>query len=53
MKLLKKMDSPMALVVQGFVAGAVLFFTLQPLAGADREPPSAAGEGSVLESLQI
>ena len=53
MKLWKKMESPLALVVQGFVAGAVLFFTLQPIAGADREPPNTAGEGSVLESLQI
>ena len=53
MKLWKKMDSPLALIVQGFAAGAILFFTLQPLAGADRQPPSAAGEGSVLEGLQI
>ena len=53
MKFWKKMESPTALIVQGFVAGAVLFFTLQPLAFADREPPSAAGEGSVLESLQV
>lgn len=53
MKLWKKMESPMALIVQGFVAGAVLFFTLQPLASADRAPPSGTGGGSVLENLQV
>ena len=53
MKLSKKLESPLALIVQGFAAGAILFFTLQPLAGADRQPPSSPSEGSVLETLRV
>ena len=52
MKIWKKMESPLALIVQGFVAGAVLFVTLQPLAVADRESQGTS-EGSVLESLKV
>ena len=50
MRLSKKLQNPVALALQGFVAGGVLFFTLQPLQG-DREPPQTSG-GSVLETLQ-
>ena len=52
MNLWSKLQSPIALALQGFVAGGILFFTLQPLAGADREPASTTG-GSVLETLRV
>jgi hypothetical protein len=52
MNLLSKLKNPIALALQGFVAGGILFFTLQPLAASDREPPSTSG-GSVLETLQV
>ena len=52
MNVWSKLQSPIALALQGFVAGGILFFTLQPLAGADREPPSTSG-GSVLSTLQV
>lgn len=51
MNLFTKLQNPVALALQGFIAGGILFFTLQPLA-ADREPASTSG-GSVLETLQI
>lgn len=51
MNLWNKLQSPFALALQGFVAGGILFFTLQPLAN-DREPPSTSG-GSVLETLRV
>lgn len=50
MKSLSKLQSPVALILQGFVAGGILFFTLNPLAGAERQP-STIGERSVLETL--
>ena len=51
MKLRDRLKSPFALVLQGFAAGALLFFGLQPLAG--NAPASApAVDGSVLDSLQ-
>lgn len=52
MNLLTKLKNPVALALQGFVAGGILFFTLQPLASADREPAGTTG-GSVLETLQV
>ena len=52
MNLWSKLQSPIALALQGFVAGGILFFTLQPVAGADREPASTTG-GSVLETLRV
>jgi hypothetical protein len=52
MKLSKTLQSPVALVVQGFVAGGILFFTLQPIAKADREAPAPAATESVLSSLE-
>ena len=51
MKLSNKLQSPGALVLQGFLVGAVVFFTLQPLSGADTAPPSP-GAGSVLSDIQ-
>ncbi len=51
MKLLKMLQSPLALVVQGFVAGGFLFFAVQPLSGGDASPPRATG--SVLSTLQV
>ena len=53
MKFWNKLQNPIAMALQGFVAGGILFFTLQPLAGADREPPSTLGSGSVIETLQV
>ena len=50
MKTSSKLQSPVALILQGFVAGGILFFTLNPVAGAER-PPSTIDERSVLESL--
>jgi hypothetical protein len=46
-----KLQSPVALILQGFVAGGILFFTLNPPAGVER-PPSTIGESSVLDTLQ-
>ena len=51
MKLSKKLQSPFALVVQGFLMGAFLFFAVQPLTGTEPAPPPA-GE-SVLSDLQV
>jgi len=52
MNLLTKLKNPVALALQGFIAGGILFFTLQPLEGANREPAGTSG-GSVLETLQV
>ena len=49
----KKLQSPVALVVQGFVAGGILFFTLQPIAKAEREAATPSNEPSVLSTLQV
>jgi hypothetical protein len=51
MKLSNKLQSPAALVLQGFLVGAAVFFTLQPLSGADTAPPPAAAP-SVLSDIQ-
>lgn len=51
MKLSSKLQSPAALVFEGFLAGAVIFFTLQPLARADAPPPPPPTE-SVLSDLE-
>ena len=53
MNLPKALQSPVALVVQGFVAGGILFFTLQPLAKSEREAPTPLQGESVLSTLQI
>ena len=53
MSLSKKLQSLPALVLEGFVAGGILFFTLQPIA-AEREAPAApSNEPSVLSTLQV
>ena len=53
MKLPKKLQSPVALVLEGFVAGGILFFTLQPLERAQREAPADAPAESVLSTLEV
>lgn len=50
MKLPTKLHSPIALAVQGFLLGAALLFTLDPLAADER--PAPAPTGSVLDGLQ-
>ena len=53
MSMSKKLQSLPALVLEGFVAGGILFFTLQPIA-AEREAPAApSSEPSVLSTLQV
>lgn len=52
MKLRKKLQSPSALVLQGFVAGAIMFLTLEPL-GPGEPPPTPAAGDSVLATLQV
>lgn len=50
-RLWRRLQSPFALVVQGFIVGCVLFFTLQPL---DSEPaPVPTGGGSMLSNLEL
>ena len=53
MKLLKKMQSLPALLLEGFIAGGILFFTLQPLAQSEREAPAPMQGESVLSTLQV
>ncbi len=49
-RLWKKLQSPFSLVVQGFLLGGILFFTLDPFA----EPaPVPSGGGSMLSNLQV
>lgn len=50
---LKKLQSLPALVLEGFVAGGILFFTLQPLAQSERESATPSNEPSVLSTLQV
>ena len=52
MKLLTKLQSLPALLLQGFVAGGILFFTLQPLE-REREAPEPVQGPSVLTTLQV
>jgi hypothetical protein len=49
----KKLQTLPALVFQGFVAGGILFYTLQPIAASEREAPAPAAGESVLATLQI
>ena len=53
MNLLSKLQSPVALILQGFVAGALLFFAFGPIGGGGRAPASTVGGGSVLATLQM
>ena len=46
----KKLQSPLALTFQGFLAGALLFFTIHPLAVTESAAPPPAGP-SVLADL--
>jgi hypothetical protein len=52
MNLLSKLQSPAALILEGFIAGAILFFALGPIGGG-RAPASTLGGGSVLATLQM
>ena len=52
MKMGKTLQTPLALVLQGFAMGAVLFFTLDPFAAtAPPPPPPPAGE-SILAGVE-
>jgi hypothetical protein len=53
MKVWKSLQSPFALILQGFAIGALLFFTVHPLAAVSQQadPPPAATE-SVLSGLE-
>lgn len=50
MNVWKKLQSPVALTFQGFVAGALLIFVAHPFAPAEQAAPPPAGE-SVLADL--
>lgn len=43
MKLRDRLRSPAGLVVQGFAAGAFLFFTLHPLKSGEAPDPAPTG----------
>jgi hypothetical protein len=47
----KKLQSPVALTFQGFLAGALLFFTVHPLASTESAAPPASAP-SVLSGLE-
>ena len=53
MRLSKRLQSLPALIVEGFVAGGILFFTLQPLASVERAAPAPSNAPSVLSTLQV
>ena len=53
MKLSQKLQTLPALVLEGFVAGGILFFTLQPIAEAERQAPAPMQTQSVLTTLQV
>ena len=48
---MKRLDSPLALAVQGFLLGAALFFTLDPL-DRDQPPRQQPAEESILADIQ-
>jgi hypothetical protein len=50
MNVWKKLQSPVALTFQGFFVGALLFFTVHPLAPSEQPPAPPAGE-SILADL--
>ena len=47
----KRLQNPFALVAEGFLLGALLFFTLHPFAEA--APVAASDSGSLLSNLQV
>ena len=51
MKFWKMLQNPIALVVQGFAVGGLLFIVANPLASLDRDPVQPAGE-SILSTLE-
>jgi hypothetical protein len=53
MNLSKKLQSLPALIIEGFVAGGILFFTLQPLERVQRDAPAPSSAPSVLSTLQV
>ena len=53
MKLFETLKNPVALVGQGFLAGAFLFFTVVSPSGGDVAPAAPAATGSVLSDLQV
>ena len=48
-KLGKRLENPLALVVQGFLAGSILILTLDPYA---QPAPPPSGGGSILSTLR-
>jgi hypothetical protein len=50
MKLLKTLQNPFALIGQGFLVGALIFFAVRPGGSGSEAPPSESG--SVLSTLQ-
>jgi hypothetical protein len=50
-KLATRLENPMALVVEGFAAGCILIFTLDPL--GQPAPAPTGGGGSVLSTVQV
>lgn len=46
MKIMKALQNPFALVAQGFVAGAILFFSTTP---AELDPQGAAVQSAAIE----
>ena len=49
-RLRKRLQSPIALVVEGFLLGTLIFFFFHPL--AETAPVPSAGGASLLSSLQ-
>ena len=50
-KLWKRLENPLALVVQGFLAGGILFFTLHPF--AEPAPVMSDPSRSTLLNVQV
>ena len=47
-----RLQNPVALALQGFALGALLFFTVHPLSGSEPASSPVTGE-SVLSTLQV
>ena len=48
----KKLQSPVALTFQGFLAGALLFFTTHPLESTGTAAPPPPAAESILSGLE-